>query len=155
MGYVQKLRRKVGTEPVLLAGAGVMIFDQENRLLLQRGTDYGLWGIPGGLMELGESFEECAIREVFEETGLYCRELVYWRHFSGREIFKIYPNGDQAFIASIVFLCHNYSGTLKIQKEEVFEHCFFPLNEIPSDLDPVFAICMHQYLADHANISTT
>ncbi|WP_321166921.1 NUDIX domain-containing protein [Oceanobacillus kimchii] len=38
-------------------------------MLLQKRHD-GSWGLPGGLMDLEESFEEVAMREVFEETGL-------------------------------------------------------------------------------------
>jgi ADP-ribose pyrophosphatase YjhB (NUDIX family) len=40
-------------------------------VLIRRGIEpgYGLWGYPGGFMELGETVEECAIRETLEETG--------------------------------------------------------------------------------------
>lgn len=41
-------------------------------LLLQRkiGADSGKWGFPGGALELGETFAECAARELREETGI-------------------------------------------------------------------------------------
>ena len=37
----------------------------------------GTWAIPGGHLEFGESFEECAAREVSEETGLKVRNIRY------------------------------------------------------------------------------
>ena len=54
-------------------GVGVLVFDQDNRLLLgKRSSSHGSgsWGPAGGHLEYGESFEECAIREVLEETGI-------------------------------------------------------------------------------------
>lgn len=69
-GYIMDLREVVGARPLILAGAGVIIVDNEGRILLQHRSDNGDWGIPGGSMELGESFEEAARREVLEETGL-------------------------------------------------------------------------------------
>jgi 8-oxo-dGTP pyrophosphatase MutT (NUDIX family) len=50
--------------------------------LLQHRKD-GNWGLPGGLMERGESLEETAIREVYEETGLTLKCLTLLELFSG------------------------------------------------------------------------
>lgn len=54
-------------------GIGVLIINKASEILLglrksQHGE--GLWGPPGGHLELMESFEDCAIREAYEETGL-------------------------------------------------------------------------------------
>ncbi|OXM13331.1 hypothetical protein CGZ75_19885 [Paenibacillus herberti] len=72
MGYVEDLRKMVGHIPLILVGAVVLINDGNNRILLQKRMQHpvGRFGLPGGLMELGESTEETARREVFEETGL-------------------------------------------------------------------------------------
>ena len=54
-------------------GVGVLIFNEINQMLLaKRKGSHGAadWQPPGGHLEFGESFETCAIREVFEETGL-------------------------------------------------------------------------------------
>jgi 8-oxo-dGTP diphosphatase len=53
----------------LLGGAGVALRDDEGRLLLIRRPN-GRWGCPGGRIEAGESFADCARRETREETGL-------------------------------------------------------------------------------------
>ncbi|WP_350352827.1 NUDIX domain-containing protein [Microbacterium sp. A8/3-1] len=47
-----------------------VVTDEDGRILLVHRVDNGLWALPGGGMELGESIEDCAIREVREETGL-------------------------------------------------------------------------------------
>lgn len=56
-----------------IVGVGVLVFDAHNRILLgKRKNVHGehSWAPPGGHLEFGENFEECAIREVREETGL-------------------------------------------------------------------------------------
>ncbi|WP_404434227.1 NUDIX domain-containing protein [Microbacterium lacus] len=47
-----------------------VVVDDQGRIALVHRKDNGLWALPGGGMELGESMEECAVREVKEETGL-------------------------------------------------------------------------------------
>ena len=54
-------------------GLGVLIFNKQDEILLgKRKNSHGSasWGPPGGHLEFGESFEECAIRETKEETAL-------------------------------------------------------------------------------------
>ncbi len=43
----------------------------ERKVLLVRDGAEGYWHIPGGLLEVGESLEQCAVRELYEETGCH------------------------------------------------------------------------------------
>jgi 8-oxo-dGTP diphosphatase len=49
---------------VLVRGDEILLVSRKNP------PDVGLWGFPGGKMEFGESMEEAAVRELFEETGV-------------------------------------------------------------------------------------
>jgi len=52
------------------AAGGVVIRD--NQVLLVHRPRYDDWTLPKGKLDAGESFEEAAVREVWEETGLSC-----------------------------------------------------------------------------------
>ncbi len=53
-------------------GIGVIIVRNNGEILVGKrtGSHAPYWSIPGGHLELGESFEQAAIREIEEETGL-------------------------------------------------------------------------------------
>jgi len=53
----------------LVPAATVFVQDHDGRILMIQRSDNGLWSLPGGTMELGESIAECAERETLEETG--------------------------------------------------------------------------------------
>jgi 8-oxo-dGTP diphosphatase len=64
------VKRLYPTQPVV--GVGAIILREDKILLEQRGNEpaRGQWTIPGGVVEVGESLEAAALREIFEETGL-------------------------------------------------------------------------------------
>lgn len=129
--YAKELRALVGSRPLILPASVVLIFNDNGEILLQRRTDDGKWGIPGGIMEPGESYEETAIREVKEETGLTIRSMKLYHVFSGREYFNQYPNGDQAYNALAAYICTDYEGELKVSDMESLELGFFSLERLP------------------------
>lgn len=137
MGYILELRQKLGSRPIIMAGAGVILLNDKNEMLLGRRTDNGYWDYPAGSMELGESFEECARREVLEETGLLCGKLEYFMNMSGEDSFYEYPNGDQVYLAVILFICRDFTGDMKVQKEEAYEQNFFPIDNLPKNIAPL------------------
>ena len=60
-----------------LLGVGALIYEGDRILMAQRGKPplEGLWSLPGGLVETGESLADAVRREVREETGLEVRPL--------------------------------------------------------------------------------
>ncbi|WBW96432.1 NUDIX hydrolase [Oceanirhabdus sp. W0125-5] len=136
MGYVEELREIVGHRPLILVGAVTIIMDTENRILLQKRktTSYGMWGIPGGLMELGESAEETARREVFEETGLTVGKLELIDVFSGKDSYLKVPNGDEFYAVTVAYYTKEISGTFNMDEDESLDFCFISLDELPENI---------------------
>lgn len=85
-------------------------------------------------MELGETIEDTARREVFEETGLRLGDLQLFGIYSGNE--RTFGNGDQASLVQILFSCRDYSGELLERNSESLEIRFFPLDALPENLFP-------------------
>ena len=93
---------------VVLTVDVVITDDQSRVLLMQRGTEpyKGCWVLPGGIVELGETVEQAAIREAKEEVGLDLRiiKLVGVYSTPGRD-----PRGS---FVSVAFHAQVISGEL-------------------------------------------
>ncbi|KKI91467.1 hypothetical protein WQ54_14430 [Bacillus sp. SA1-12] len=124
MDYIQHLRSMVGNEKVIMIVSGAFVFDKENRVLMQKRSDNGQWGFPGGFMDLGESVQDTARREVYEETGLKLEELELFGIYSGPQYDKTFSNGDQVL----------HSGELVESNEESIQNKFYSLKELPENI---------------------
>ena len=97
MNYCENLRKYVGHNPILTAGTILVVFNEKNEILMQLRSDYKQWGFPGGGLELGETLENTAKRELEEETGLILDSLKLIDLVSGEETYREYPNGDKLY----------------------------------------------------------
>lgn len=133
MGYIINLRKELKNShrPLIMTSAGVLIFDENNKLILQRRSDNKMWGIPGGSMEPGETFEEVAIREAYEEINLKVKNLRLFDVFSGEECHYTYPNGDEIYNASVIYVCNEYDGKIEGDAVETIDVQSFSKNELP------------------------
>jgi mutator protein MutT len=115
-----------------MCGAGVIVENAEGEILLGRRRDNGLWDDAGGALELGESLEDCAKRELFEEMGIAANSLELLGVFSGQPPYT-YPNGDIVENVSVVYVCRDYSGEPKAQADEVSELRWFDIEMLNKD----------------------
>jgi len=144
MDYILQLRQYIGHRPILIAGAGILVLDNQNRLLMLKRTDNMCWGIPGGSMEPGEIVGDAAKRETLEEVNLEIGNMSLFGVFSGPELYYKYPNGDEVYNISIVYASHDWRGDIKLNDEHT-EWEWFAASEIPEDVSPPIKPILEQF----------
>ena len=133
--YVGRMRKHIGHEMLMLVGVGVFVY-KNGKVLLQKRRDNGLWSDPGGCVEIGETLEETAKRELFEETGLIANKLDFFKTYSGKDMFYTYPNEDEVYIIGIIYICEDYIGEMIDENDETMELKWFDINEICNEISP-------------------
>lgn len=127
------MRRRPSARLLILNGAG--------RLLLFRfvfkdgalaGQDY--WATPGGALDEGETFEEAAIRELHEETGIRIDGV--GAHVAEREFVLAMPDGEHVMAEERFFLVQagdtplSRDGWTAHETRVMTEHKWWPVEEL-------------------------
>ena len=129
--YLKELREKVGHMPLVIPHSVVILFNDKDEILLEERSDDGYFDFPGGGIDLKETGEEAAKRELFEETGLIADELALFNVYTGEITKYVYFNGDIIYGVDLVYLCYKYHGELIPQREEVKSLKFYSINDMP------------------------
>ena len=115
------------------AGVMVLVKDSDGRILLEQRSDCKLWGFPGGRVDAGETIEQSAVREVFEETGLKVRVIRLLGIYSDPKDGRIvrYPRSTNTVqLVDTYVETEIISGTLK-KSSESLDLKFFHQSELP------------------------
>jgi 8-oxo-dGTP pyrophosphatase MutT (NUDIX family) len=144
MEHLLELRKLIGHRPILMVGAAILVVDSQKRLLLMKRSDSGCWGPPGGATEPGEYVEQAAKRETLEETSLEIDEMALFGVFSGPELYYKYPNGDEVYNVTIVYLSQDWRGSVTINHEHT-DFRWFAADEIPENISPPIIPVIEQY----------
>lgn len=110
----------------LVPAASTIVVNGEGRVLLQRRTDNGMWALPGGAMNLGESLSDCAVRETREETGLTVEVTGIVGTYSNPGHVFAYDDGEVRQEFSVCLLARPVSGTLAVSDESHEVQWFHP-----------------------------
>lgn len=145
MEYYKELRKFVGHRPIILPGSVVIIVNEQGEILLQERSNSN-WGLPGGLMDLGESLIDTAKREVLEETGLHIDNLVLLDLLSGPDYFYKNPNEDELYSVTAVYTTTDYIGELKPDMDESKNLKFFNIDDLPEGMEQEYKDCINAYL---------
>jgi 8-oxo-dGTP pyrophosphatase MutT (NUDIX family) len=134
--YLEKLRREIGKDLLIVAGAAGIVRDAEGRVLVLQRADGGQWDLPAGATDPGETPAETVEREVREECGLHVRATRLVGVFGGRRFRHTYPDGSRVEALVTVFECEQTGGELATQDGEIVAARYFAPAEMPALIYP-------------------
>ena len=142
---LEPLRAPIFDRPTPLSTGDAAVIDDRGRILLIRRADNGLWAMPGGALEVGETPAEGTAREALEETGVRCEPVALVGAFDSR----LRGSLTSHHLYQFVFLCRPLPGAPQetpSHENEVLDVRWFPEHELPPDMDPGHVPCIpHVY----------
>ncbi|WP_406479286.1 NUDIX hydrolase [Streptomyces platensis] len=110
----------------LVPAASAVVVDDSGRVLLQRRRDNDMWALPGGVMNIGESLPDCAVRETREETGFHVAIVGIVGTYTNPHHVFAYDDGEVRQEFSICFLARPLGGQLAVSEESTDVRWFEP-----------------------------
>lgn len=132
----------------LVVGSSAVVVDDEGRVLLQRRSDSGNWALPGGAMDIGETFGQSVIREVKEETGFDVEIQRMVGVYSDPGHVFAYDDGEVRQEFNICLACRITGGLLRVSSESTAVE-FFTFGDLEGiQMHESIRIRLRDYLDD-------
>jgi 8-oxo-dGTP pyrophosphatase MutT (NUDIX family) len=128
--YLKNLRAHFGSQLVMMPSVVAIIRNQAGQVLFLVRADNGLWDLPGGAIDPGETPAQAIVREVREETGLIVEPIAVAGVLGG-EGFRLSYGGDLVEYTVIVFECRVLGGDLGGLDDETAELHFIDAAKRP------------------------
>ncbi|WP_327147830.1 NUDIX domain-containing protein [Nocardia sp. NBC_01329] len=113
----------------LVPGGSALVVDDIGALLMQRRSDSGNWSLPGGVMEIGKTLEQCVVRETKEETGLEIEITGILGIYTDPRHVIAYADGEVRQEFNITFYGRVTGGHIEVSSEST-EVGFLTLKEL-------------------------
>ncbi|MEU9415361.1 NUDIX domain-containing protein [Streptomyces sp. NPDC048272] len=112
------------------------VVNDADEILMERRSDNGRWGMPGGVQEIGENISGTVAREVLEETGISVEVIGLVGIFTDPGHVIAFSDGEVRQEFSLCFRARPVSGDIKVSSES-FEVRWVPRTELESlDMSP-------------------
>ena len=135
-----QIERDVSKATQIRPSVSAVILNGRREVLLQRRSDNGKLGLPGGSVEIGESVTGAIVREVREETGLLVEAVRLVGVYSDPKLQVVrYPDGCVVHFINTCFECRVVGGQLQTCPETL-ELAYFELAALPHMLVPLHLI---------------
>ena len=130
----------------IVPAASAIVRNAEGKILLERRRDNARWGLPSGVMEIGERIGETIVREVKEETGLDIQVDYIVGIYTNPQHIIAFSDGEVRQQFSLCFACTLLGGEIQVSSESL-EVGFFSPEEIEQlNLHPSLALRIKHYL---------
>ncbi len=116
--FIKALRSKIGTDLLQVPTVSVLAHNDQGQLLLVQDKRSGLWGAPSGILDPYELPADAAVRETWEEAGVFVELTHIVGVFAGEYFSGVYSNGDQIACVSTVFGARPIRGVPRPDHEE-------------------------------------
>ncbi|MFF3937124.1 NUDIX hydrolase [Streptomyces phaeofaciens] len=127
--FITDIRASAGHQLLWLPGVSAVVVDDDGRVLLGKRADNHEWCVISGIPDPGEQPADCAVREVYEETGVRCVPERIALIRSGKRIE--YPNGDQCQFMDVTLRCRAIGGEARVNDDESVEVGWFAVDALP------------------------
>lgn len=125
---MDKKEHKPQATPKIAVNA--LVFNEKGEVLLALRRDNGLWCIPGGHVDLGETLAQACLRELEEETGLKAEVLRLVGIYSDTKGSLHIAQGSEWHTVRVSFLCRVTGGQIR-PSGETSEIRYFDVAQLP------------------------
>lgn len=142
------IRQKVGSQKLITSTVNVLAVNPQGKIKLVYANHFRKWMVPGGHVELGDSFQQAALNELCEESGIVAEkdDLELFMTISGPGRVIHYADGDTVPM-TLIFLCRNWQQEGdKADIEEISNEQWASLDEARQlDISPETAMILDTY----------